>query len=136
MFLPLLSRVHTDDRSSAVTAGSIAEITHWGGRCVVTVTGDIDLSNAEDLSAVAIPVIQSSTASEVALDLGAVSFIDSSGLGALLLIRNAAQERGLAVRLTRTSSQVRRLLEITGLKHEFRLDPSEEATETTPPRAF
>ena len=119
-----------------MTAGSIAEITHWGDRCVVTVTGDIDLSNAEDLSAVAIPVIQSSTASEVALDLGAVSFIDSSGLGALLLIRNAAQERGLAVRLTRTSSQVRRLLEITGLKHEFRLDPSEEATETTPPRAF
>jgi anti-anti-sigma factor len=48
-----------------------------------------------------------------------VSFLDSTGIGALVQIRNAARARNKQLVLTRPSRQVSRVLEMTGLESVF-----------------
>jgi anti-anti-sigma factor len=50
----------------------------------------------------------------VALDLGDVTFMDSSGLHVLLATTRRASLVGADLRLVRVSARVRRLLELTG----------------------
>ncbi|MGN6160841.1 MAG: STAS domain-containing protein, partial [Marmoricola sp.] len=58
-------------------------------------------------------------------DLAGVTFIDSSGLGALVQIQKSARDKGVSLVLTRSSAPTRRLLELTGLQHVFTIAPSE-----------
>jgi anti-anti-sigma factor len=53
------------------------------------------------------------------IHLGAVSFLDPTGLGALVLIRNAAVEQGKEIMLANIPECVRLLLSITGLDEVF-----------------
>ncbi|MBI3910537.1 MAG: STAS domain-containing protein [Armatimonadetes bacterium] len=55
------------------------------------------------------------------IDLGRVSFIDSTGLGMLVGILREARQRGGAVRLLNASREVRRILQITGLESLFKI---------------
>ena len=56
------------------------------------------------------------------IDLGDVTFCDSSGLNALLIARREAHRQGTAVHLARPSHAVTRLLEITGADKVFTVD--------------
>jgi anti-sigma B factor antagonist len=51
----------------------------------------------------------------VEVDLGAVSFLDSAGIAALVEGRKAALDRGASFRVTEASDTVIRMLDITGL---------------------
>ena len=53
------------------------------------------------------------------LDLADVGFIDSTGLGMLVAIRNQCLERNIALLLQRPSPTVRRLLQISTLDTVF-----------------
>ncbi len=81
---------------------------------VLVVSGEVDVASADDLLPAAEPCLVSG-ASELRVDLGAVTFIDSSGLGALVQLRNAAARHDQQVVLENVPASVRRLLEITGL---------------------
>lgn len=87
------------------------------GDCVLTVAGEVDIACVGDFLAAADACAESSGRIEV--DLGGVTFIDSSGLGTLVRIRNQAHERGARVVLTRVPAHVTRLLEVTGLAEAF-----------------
>lgn len=88
------------------------------GSCTVSVTGEVDIATVEEFLAAAGGCLDSG-ATAVVLDLGGVTFIDSSGLGALVRIRNLARERGADVTLDRVPDAVTRLLEVTGLTAAF-----------------
>lgn len=88
-------------------------------QCVVTLQGEIDMSNADHVREVAVAVITSCTASEIVLDLAGVSFIDSTGLGALVAIRRAGNERGIPTRAVGLQPRTRRLFETVGLDRLF-----------------
>ena len=64
----------------------------------------------------------------LALDLTGVTFIDCSGLTALLTARKAAQARGGWLRLVAVSRCVGRLVQITGLQDALRVARREAAT--------
>ncbi|MFI8085820.1 STAS domain-containing protein [Kitasatospora sp. NPDC086009] len=53
------------------------------------------------------------------VDLGAVTFMDSTGLNALLVARREAARQGTVVRLARPSHAVARVLEMTGADRVF-----------------
>ncbi len=55
----------------------------------------------------------------VVLELGRVTFLDSSGLQGILVAQQAARARGGDVILRRPSHVVSRVLEITGLRQAF-----------------
>jgi anti-anti-sigma factor len=92
-------------------AGLSVTVDRGDGNTVVTVQGEIDLETSPELSAVLSGL---EAPARVDLDLGAVTYIDSTGLRALLTARDAAVEAGGTLRVSATSSIVARLIEITG----------------------
>jgi anti-anti-sigma factor len=92
-------------------AGLSITIDRGDGRTVVTAHGEIDLETSPELSAVLNGL---DAPGDVDLDLGGVTYIDSTGLRALLTARDAAIEGGGSLRVSSTSSIVARLIEITG----------------------
>ena len=60
------------------------------------------------------------------LDLSTVSYLDSSGLGMLVLLRKRLARRGAGVTLFDVQPNVRRVLEITGLNRAFHFDSASE----------
>lgn len=91
----------------------------------IVVRGDIDMAGGPALDQVIRDLEQSiGTASDdgrcnLVLDLGGVSFVDSSGLRTLLEAVRRASERDARVELRAVGPEVLRLLEITGTTAQF-----------------
>ena len=64
------------------------------------------------VEALVLPMSQDG-ASRLVVDMSGVTFCDSSGLGALLDVRRAAGDAGVAMVLRAVSRQVARLLDLT-----------------------
>ena len=89
-------------------------------RCGLTLTGEIDLANAENYRAAAEAIIAGCNGDPCfTIDLSGVTFMDSTGLAMLVGIRNVASGAGMELRLDGTPPRVRRLLEITALADHF-----------------
>jgi anti-sigma B factor antagonist len=110
-----------DDAIAPLTVRVSAAPSGW----VLRVAGELDAASAPQLVA----AFQELTPDgrEVVVDIAEVSFIDSSGLRALLVIRQeaAATERILLVR--RPARQARRLLQMSGLTELLAPDEPEPA---------
>ena len=81
----------------------------------VTLTGELDLDRA---GAVAdeLSNLPSKGATSVVVDASGLSFIDSSGLRALLSAREQLEATGVNLQLTQLSSAVERVLDMTGTR--------------------
>ena len=97
------------------------------GTCVLWVQGEFDLAVVDEFLEQALPCLAGADALE--LDLHGVSFIDSSGLGALVHVRNEAARQGKPMSLVNVSPATHRLLEITGLHHAFEIRPDDPETD-------
>lgn len=93
------------------------------GLCIVHVAGDLDLAAVEDF--VQVGQVSLTRCDAVDVDLGEVSFIDSSGLGALVRLRKEADEQGTSLTLSNVSVATERLLQLTGLADVFDLPASQ-----------
>lgn len=85
------------------------------GAVVVKAAGEIDSSNCGALQDLLTDVARRGAPGGLEVDLAAVTFIDSSGLRALIVGQRAMVDAGGALRVTSASESVRRLFEITGL---------------------
>ena len=81
---------------------------------VLTVHGEVDLASAPKLAAAMTELIDRGYTS-VAVDLGSVEFIDSSGLGVLVGSLRRLRDDGGDLVLRAASPPVTRILELTGL---------------------
>jgi anti-sigma B factor antagonist len=87
-----------------------------GDATLVSAFGELDVATAETFAAAMRDVLEG-PGSVVVLDLGAVTFMDSTGLGALLAVTELAGERNSRLTLRRElSPAVERLLELSGLE--------------------
>jgi anti-anti-sigma factor len=89
---------------------------------VLTVSGDVDFAVADDLRAVALGMVASTECRRLCLDLAGVSFLDSTGISALVAIRNAAEASTRTLLLRNPSKPVARLLDLTGLTPVFTVE--------------
>jgi anti-sigma B factor antagonist len=78
----------------------------------VVVTGEVDLDTAPAVRDEVLRHLHGGAA--VHLDLGDVTFMDSSGLHVLLATARRASLVGAELRLVRMSARVQRLIELTG----------------------
>ena len=86
-----------------------------GRECmVVEVAGDLDMATAPQLRDGLQRVLEAGT-HNVVVDLAGVGFMDSSGLGALVVMFNAARERGGRLCLAAAQRPVRTLLTVTSV---------------------
>ena len=87
---------------------------------VLGIIGDVDAATAAILGEGLTGAIDDGPAVVVA-DLTQVGYIDSVGLGTLVIGLKRAAERGVALRLVVTNPQVQKVLKITGLLSVFQV---------------
>jgi anti-sigma B factor antagonist len=93
---------------------------HEGG-VVLAPHGDLDLKVAPELQDRIAAAIEDG-ANAVVIDLSAVTFIDSMGLGVLIGAAHRLEPRGGRLRLVVPAPQLRRIFELTLLDQVFPLD--------------
>ena len=81
----------------------------------IVLAGDLDPATAPALEAAVEALVADAAVARGLLDLGALAFIDSSGLRVFVTAREALAARGAALALANPSGNTRRLLDITGL---------------------
>ena len=88
-----------------------------GQRASVELRGDLDLQVEDELTRTISVAASEPGIAEIHLDAPAVTFIDSSGLRALLVSRQVALDRGLAYSIRIASpGRITRLIAISGLE--------------------
>jgi anti-sigma B factor antagonist len=85
------------------------------GSALLVVAGDVDISTSSQLRDAGLEVIRAEPSVRLVIDLMDVTFLDSTGIGALLELRNAASTADGSVVLLDPSENVMRVLDITRL---------------------
>ena len=89
------------------------------GTATVTVRGEIDFSNADEVARAIRDAVAEWVPPVVRVDLKDATFIDSTGLGALIEGYRAATEVDCRFVVTNPTSGLRRVLTVTGLCELF-----------------
>lgn len=92
---------------------------------LVVLRGDLDIVTAPELRECLVKVIDEGA--RVVIDLEAVGFLDSAGLGILVGGLKRARTRGGDLELVSTSHDVLKPLEITGLDRVFTIHAGRDA---------
>jgi anti-sigma B factor antagonist len=104
------------------------DITSNGPWTVIGVAGEIDLFTAPKLREQFLAALdQEGANAQLVVDLSRVTFMDSTGLGALLELRSSLAERGRTLELAAGPGPVRLLFEVTGLDAKLPLHASAAA---------
>jgi anti-sigma B factor antagonist len=93
---------------------------------VMRLDGRLNMVSAPQLKAAVTAAVQAGR-TRVVVDLTAVTFLDSSGLGALIAGLKAAREAGGDLRMTGANEQVRTVLRLTNLDRVLRPHDTLEA---------
>jgi len=97
-----------------------------GGAAVVVVGGELDLASGPELEQ-ALEKILSTPGEQLVIDLRQLDFMDSTGLSIIVKAHQRFGEEGRELGLVRGTSQVQRLLDLTGVAARVRLvDAPEE----------
>jgi stage II sporulation protein AA (anti-sigma F factor antagonist) len=96
-------------------------------RCTLLLTGELDLASAPKIEQI-LPELCANGASEIVLDLRQLTFMDSTGLRAILACGTLCERHLCDFGLIRGTRAVQRVFELTGLaeKLPFR-EPSADA---------
>lgn len=94
-----------------------------GSWTIVRVKGELDSATESALSRF-VEELADAGAAFVALDLAKLRFMDSTGLGALLQSEVALRRSGGRMALVCPSRIARKVLDITGMSHYFRIHDS------------
>jgi anti-sigma B factor antagonist len=101
------------------------------GHPVLVVYGELDMVSSPRLHEALSEVINAK-ASAILVDMANVTFIDSSGLGALVVAHRHLAEAGSELRLVAVPERLANIFQITGLSERFRIFPDmHSATEQT-----
>ena len=94
-----------------------------GDDLVVSVSGDLDAATWEEPVDALAAVLTGHPDVRVVVDLGGVTFLDSSGIGSLVRMRALWHDADVAFVLRRVGPKVSRLLAIAGLGGVFDVLP-------------
>jgi anti-anti-sigma factor len=103
------------------------------GVCTLLLTGEADLAVAPDLIELGSASLEDPGIHTLVVDLGQVSFVDSTAIGALIRLHNVAEEAGKTFRLDNLPRRVRQVLGIAGLQDFFSIAPEVTAPDGTAP---
>lgn len=89
------------------------------GSTVVTLAGEIDAALRDQAGEAMVTVVVQNT--PVVIDVGAVSFIDSSGLAFLVQLHRLCAESELDLELLDPSDNLLELIDVLGMGDQFRV---------------
>jgi anti-sigma B factor antagonist len=96
-----------------------------GDTLTLSASGEVDAATSPRLAAEITLAVSDGAVSTLCIDLAAVRFLDSSGLGVLISAHRAMRDRGGRLVVRNPSEVVQRLLEITQLSGELSIETSE-----------
>ncbi|HZC30478.1 MAG TPA: STAS domain-containing protein [Gaiellaceae bacterium] len=114
----------TRDATSGLRADPVAGTRREGGAVVVSLTGELDLYNANDVRE-ALLAACAEQPERLIVDVAGVTFIDSTALGVLIEARSRMTERK-AFLIAAPGMETKRALEISGLDRHFSVHESVE----------
>ena len=97
------------------------------GVVVLSINGEIDLYNAPELKE-AIQSLVDEKKIKVVVNLDRVSYVDSSGIGALISSFSNLKKQGGSLRICNVAGSVRKVFELTKLTAFFHIDDTEETS--------
>lgn len=97
---------------------------HTDGSALIALAGEIDILTVRAIDD-AVAAALAAVPSELALLMREVTFIDSTGIGALVGARNACLARGVPFVLVEPSPVVARMLQLTGLEAVMATQPAQ-----------
>ena len=100
-------------------------VEHGEAATLVVLRGDLDLSTASELRECLVKVIDEGA--RIVIDMEAVDFLDSAGLGILVGGLKRARTHGGELELVCTGQDVLKPLEITGLDRVFTIHSGRDA---------
>ncbi|PLV60172.1 STAS domain-containing protein [Thermotoga sp. KOL6] len=97
-------------------------------KIVVRVYGEIDAYNSSELKEQLRNLVSSTEKKKIVLDLSSVSYMDSAGLGTLVVILKDAKINGKEFILSSLKESIMRIFKLTHLDKIFKItDTAEEA---------
>ena len=93
-----------------------------GERLEISLVGEIDHHNAAELRKTADKLINEHRPKEVALELGKIDFMDSSGLGFIMGRMALAQINGGKLIVKKPSKSVERICRLAGLERLVKIE--------------
>jgi stage II sporulation protein AA (anti-sigma F factor antagonist) len=98
------------------------QVSYRDGTLTVTMVGEVDLDSVHQLHQ-AVQAADAPWGTHVVADVSGVTFMDSTGVRALLACYERAQERGGTLSITGAQGVVERILHLSGVLSLFRPPP-------------
>ncbi len=92
-----------------------------GSTAVVSIDGEIEFATAPKLRATLLELVHDGP-TRIVLDLAGVSFLDSAGISLLIQAKKRLATGGAELVLRRPRSNVRRVLQVTGVDDLFLIE--------------
>jgi anti-sigma B factor antagonist len=100
----------------------VARVDRDGDAVTVSLLGEVDVLTVDQVRQALSEALASGPRS-ITVDMAELSFIDSTGLGALVFGFQRSRDAGVAFRLARPSTGVRQVLVLSGLLEVVELTP-------------
>jgi anti-sigma B factor antagonist len=98
-----------------MTSPAWIEVTQEGGTLILRLCGELDQDTREILEPAVMAAVP--TAEKVVLDLGDLTFCDSSGLSMFLAAHDKAEANGHMLIIGNIPPNIAHLLKVTGIEH-------------------
>ncbi|MGC9665057.1 STAS domain-containing protein [Planosporangium sp. 12N6] len=92
---------------------------------IVSVRGELDLATADQLRAAISEMLNRGRVAAIGLDLRGLEFIDSTGIGTLVVAQRICHQVGVRLRLTAVSAFAARILGVVGVDAALGLPPAQ-----------
>jgi anti-anti-sigma factor len=108
-----------EELDTSETSFTIEQSSNAAGDPMLTLHGELDISNADMFRQTVEKVVEKNPA-RLVFDLAQLTFMDSSGIAVMVYAANKVSD----IELRHASTIIRRVVEATGLTEILRLDPS------------
>lgn len=113
--------------NSGEVAGLDVQTQSDAEQAVLVLHGELDMETRFTLREVAMEQLAAPGLTTLQVDLGDVTFLDSSGVSVLVELRKEANDRGIEMLLSAVSRPAARILSIVGLAETFGVPPDAAA---------
>ncbi len=97
------------------------QVSREGTTATLRMEGRLTFEHHQAFKATAYPILDEAGTKELIIDLGGVTYMDSSSLGMLLLLREKADTKSIKVALHRPSPSVQTILKVVQFDRLFEI---------------
>ena len=97
------------------------QVSRDGSSATLRMEGRLTFEHHQAFKATAYPLLEEPDTKELVIDLGGVTYMDSSSLGMLLLLREKADAKGIKVALRRPGPSVQTILKVVQFDRLFEI---------------